>query len=223
MGLDMYLYKVNKKVKNEEELKEVFNKYKKGPTYKEINTYELLLKDKPFEAIKCMNPWRYIELDEFSYNEEDGKLRYNEGRGIDIISYFESCTEEIKEFYEQLVPKVAEYMKCEDKDSIYVISGMILYWRKHPDLHDYMERLYIERGGEEEFNCVNLILNKEDIEKLIENIKAQINGDKVFRERKGFFFGKTIEEDWEKDLEAFNEVLLSTDWDKETIYYSAWY
>ena len=39
-------------------------------------------------------------------------------------------------------------------------------WRKHPNLHGWMENLYFKKGGQREFNCVNLLLSKEDIEEL---------------------------------------------------------
>ena len=35
----------------------------------------------------------------------------------------------------------------------------IHYWRKHPNLHGWMEKLYRDKGGSQEsFNCVNLQL-----------------------------------------------------------------
>ena len=40
------------------------------------------------------------------------------------------------------------------------------YWRKHYELHEWMERLYRERGGTEQFNCVPLPLSLEDIDRL---------------------------------------------------------
>ena len=43
----------------------------------------------------------------------------------------------------------------------------IFYWRKHHDLHGWMENLYREKGGtEESFNCVKVRLTKEDLERL---------------------------------------------------------
>jgi hypothetical protein len=41
------------------------------------------------------------------------------------------------------------------------------YWRKHPNLHGWMERLYYAKGGSaEEFNCVTLQLNLNDLNRL---------------------------------------------------------
>ena len=38
---------------------------------------------------------------------------------------------------------------------------------KHPNLHGWMERLYRTRGGKEDkFNCVNIQLTADDLQKL---------------------------------------------------------
>lgn len=43
----------------------------------------------------------------------------------------------------------------------------IAYWRKHPDLHEWMERLYLKKGGTDpEFNCNNVRLTLEDLDRL---------------------------------------------------------
>jgi hypothetical protein len=39
------------------------------------------------------------------------------------------------------------------------------YWRKHPNLHGWMEALYYAKGGAaDSFNCVTLQLTLEDID-----------------------------------------------------------
>ncbi len=41
------------------------------------------------------------------------------------------------------------------------------YWRKHPDLHGWMESLYREKGGvESDFNCTTLQLTGHDLDRL---------------------------------------------------------
>ncbi|CAH1691814.1 hypothetical protein CHELA1G11_20968 [Hyphomicrobiales bacterium] len=41
------------------------------------------------------------------------------------------------------------------------------YWRKHPNLHGWMHRLYRHKGGtDNEFNCVNLQLTEADLKAL---------------------------------------------------------
>lgn len=40
------------------------------------------------------------------------------------------------------------------------------YWRKHPNLHGWMERLYRIKGGAQEFNCATVRLAPGDIDRL---------------------------------------------------------
>lgn len=40
------------------------------------------------------------------------------------------------------------------------------YWRKHPDLHGWMEELYRAKGGEQEcFNCATVVLTSTDLDR----------------------------------------------------------
>ena len=60
----------------------------------------------------------------------------------------------------------------------------IAYWRKHPNLHGWMDNLYRERGGEGEFNGDELELTWEDLDRLEQAI---LNSH--LPETSGFFFG----------------------------------
>tara|TARA_Y100000310_G_scaffold342671_1_gene446865 strand:+ start:197 stop:553 length:357 start_codon:yes stop_codon:yes gene_type:complete len=60
----------------------------------------------------------------------------------------------------------------------------IAYWRKHNRLQGWMEELYLEKGGMETFNTVDVELSSDDIdalEKAIEN--------REMPETEGYFFG----------------------------------
>ena len=47
------------------------------------------------------------------------------------------------------------------------------YWRKHPHLHDWMERLYVAKGGQNpDFNLSPVALNSADLDALETAIKA---------------------------------------------------
>ena len=86
----------------------------------------------------------------------------------------------------------------------------VFYWRKHPAIHDWMSDLYYKRGGTGEFNGVAIILKKEDIHQLKEDItNFNLNYD-----ASGFFFGKSIhpksqeyEDDHLNDLEFIEKCL----------------
>ena len=77
----------------------------------------------------------------------------------------------------------------------------IAYWRKHPDLHGWMERLYWARGGEGSesffgkvfFGPVALMLS--DLDALEADVLAG-----ALPPTTGFFFGESVPEDCEDDL-----------------------
>ena len=57
-------------------------------------------------------------------------------------------------------------------------------WRKHPNLQGWMEGLYRARGGEDEFNCVDLELTLADLDMLEGAVKSS-----DLPSTAGFFFG----------------------------------
>ena len=98
-------------------------------------------------------------------------------------------------------------------------STDIAYWRKHPNLQGFMEELYHERGGTEEFNCVDLELTIEDIERLEKCIEKDI-----LPHTKGFFFGESSRDsdDIEYDI-SFCEVARQEIEAGKTVVYSSWW
>ena len=68
----------------------------------------------------------------------------------------------------------------------------IAYWRKHNRLQGWMEERYANKGGKEEFNCVDLELTEEDINDLETAIE-----DRELPETGGFFFGNDSYSDYE--------------------------
>lgn len=63
----------------------------------------------------------------------------------------------------------------------------IHYWRKHPNLHGWMERLYrLKDGKEASFNVVNLQLTGDDLDQLEQTITG-----KHLPFTEGFFFGES--------------------------------
>lgn len=96
----------------------------------------------------------------------------------------------------------------------------IHYWRKHPNLHGWMEKLYLEKGGKEEtFNCVNVQLTEEDLDRLEADIKK-----KVLPETQGFFFGKSegSKEERLDDLEFINQAREAIA-EGNDVYYTSWW
>lgn len=96
----------------------------------------------------------------------------------------------------------------------------LFYWRKHHDLHGWMENLYRKKGGTaESFNCVPVRLTLEDLDQLQEDILNEL-----LPETRGFFFGnnppddETIENDL-KFIQAARVAIAKGD----AVYYDSWW
>lgn len=118
-----------------------------------------------------------------------------------------------------------QYARVIEKDAAEDAKGVELaYWRKHNRLQGWMEKLYKGKGGEEEFNCVDVELTLGDLDEL----EAAIN-DKSLPETGGFFFGQDSYEDYDseygyksvdmefienarKELNSGNRVVYSSWW-----------
>lgn len=93
------------------------------------------------------------------------------------------------------------------------------YWRKHPNLHGWMESLYNKKGGQQEFNMVNLQLTLDDLESL----RKDVNANRLPL-TSGFFFGSS-----DGSLEEIQETLTFITEAEEaiqegyTVYYSSWW
>lgn len=94
------------------------------------------------------------------------------------------------------------------------------YWRKHHNLHGWMERLYRSRGGPKEtFNCVKVRLTTVDLDALQHDLE---NG--TLPETQGFFFGtnppdaESLARDL-KFIQAARDILAEGD----AVYYDSWW
>lgn len=92
------------------------------------------------------------------------------------------------------------------------------YWRKHPNLHGWMERLYREKGGTDaDFNVVPVVLTADDLDRLEADIRAR-----RLPQTSGFFFGVTTGDEQEDDLQFVadaREALAAG----LTVIYAAWW
>jgi len=94
----------------------------------------------------------------------------------------------------------------------------IAYWRKHPDLHGWMEKLYRDKGGKDrDFNCVNVELTLEDLKKLERDVLAS-----NLPRTKGFFFGESDSKPDKYDLEFI--IRAKQELNKgRAVYYTSWW
>lgn len=91
------------------------------------------------------------------------------------------------------------------------------YWRKHPNLHGWMEKLYIQQGGTEEFNCLPLELKSADLDQLETDLK-----NASLPHTGGFFFGSSCGDETEDDLEFIQKARKALSDGLIVFYYSWW-
>ena len=116
------------------------------------------------------------------------------------------------------VARRGEPVKNEEGQLEYADQHEIAYWRKHPNLQGWMENLYQEKGGTEEFNCVDVELTLEDLDEL----EAAITGTSL-PETAGFFFGENSDDYYkDKDLQFIEQARQYLN-DGYTVVYSSWW
>jgi hypothetical protein len=94
----------------------------------------------------------------------------------------------------------------------------LFYWRKHPNLHGWMERLYRAKGGQhEDFNLTPVRLDEADIDAL----ERAVNTD-ALPNTEGFFFGASQPEDKEGDLEFIRLARLAIKSGRYVCYHAWW-
>ena len=94
----------------------------------------------------------------------------------------------------------------------------IAYWRKHPNLHGWMHRLWTSRGNNGEFNGNELELTWNDLEQLEQDIR-----DKNLPGTSGFFFGNDADDHYrEHDLKFVREAKAEAFLGLKVFYNSSW-
>ena len=96
----------------------------------------------------------------------------------------------------------------------------LAYWRKHHDLHGWMERLYRAKGGgKESFNCVPVRLSMDDLNRLESDV---LNNS--LPETQGFFFGTNPPDEYsrEQDMAFISKAKISIA-NGAAVYYDSWW
>jgi len=92
-------------------------------------------------------------------------------------------------------------------------------WRKHPNLHGFMEQLYREKGGtEEQFNCVDVELTEADLNKLFEAVCLGRLPDTT-----GFFYGDDADDFYKQNDKFFVADALKAIAKGMKVYYTSWW
>ena len=103
-------------------------------------------------------------------------------------------------------------------------SDEIGYWRKHNRLHGFFEEMWRERhpDAQDDFNCVDMILTKSDLDKVESAIK-----NRLLPKTSGFFFGQDSYDYYDsemqkKDLDIIKEAKQAIK-DGYDVVYSCWW
>ena len=137
--------------------------------------------------------------------------------GLDMYAYTAARAGQQREYYEG----------AEFKDGDYVNTAVpqpreIAYWRKHPNLHGWMEQLWNRRNGGNQdgnhFNGIELELTYEDLEILeLDIIAGTLPGTS------GFFFGNDADDHYrEQDLEFIRNARAELFMGLKVFYNSSW-
>ena len=130
--------------------------------------------------------------------------------GLDMYAYVADKQGQMRDYYESY-----DY----ETDSGPVVKPReIAYWRKHPNLHGWMHRLWNEKGHSGDFNGDELELTIEDLDRLEFVVeKGKLPGTS------GFFFGNDADDHYKADdlkfiqlaraeLAAGNLVFYNSSW-----------
>jgi hypothetical protein len=111
-----------------------------------------------------------------------------------------------------------------DSDDTGIQTHEVHYWRKHPNLHGWMEALYWARGGEgidgifgKAFNCRTLRLTAEDLDALEKAILAD-----ELPPTSGFFFGETDGTEKDDDLHFVESARAEIE-KGNIVFYDSWW
>jgi hypothetical protein len=105
-----------------------------------------------------------------------------------------------------------------DYENRLVESEDLAYWRKHPDLHGWMEELYRRKGGTEvSFNGDPVVLTERDLDELRIAVLTR-----SLPSTQGFFFGESKEEINFEDLEFIEKAKQAIKEGYTIFYDSSW-
>jgi hypothetical protein len=134
--------------------------------------------------------------------------------GLDMYAYVATKPGQNDEYWEsaQLDPETKEYVSKVTK------PRELAYWRKHPNLHGWMHRLWNQKGFKGDFNGDELELTREDLDVLEQDvIEGNLPGTS------GFFFGDDADEYYrEDDLKFIREARAELFLGLRVFYNSSW-
>ena len=130
--------------------------------------------------------------------------------GLDMYAYAAEKAGKMDEHY--------EHYDWESGSSPVSKPREIAYWRKHPNLHGWMHRLWESKGNSGDFNGDELELTWEDLEQLEQDVQ-----NKNLPGTRGFFFGDEADDHYrENDLKFIREAKAELFCGLKVFYNSSW-
>lgn len=134
--------------------------------------------------------------------------------GLDMYAYVAAKPGQNDEYWEsaELDPETKQYVSKVSK------PRELAYWRKHPNLHGWMHRLWNQKGFEGDFNGDELELTREDLDALEQDVvEGNLPGTS------GFFFGEPSDDYYrEDDLKFIREARAELFMGLRVFYNSSW-
>ncbi len=107
--------------------------------------------------------------------------------------------------------RAVDFARPKDADELF-------YWRKHPNLHGWMQKLYRKKGGRDpKFNVSPVRLDGGDIDRLEKAVLAD-----TLPLTAGFFFGHSRPENRQETLD-FIRLARKAITSGKRVYYFAWW
>jgi hypothetical protein len=135
--------------------------------------------------------------------------------GLDMYAYVAAKAGQRREYYEtsEFNEETGEYGSATVTE-----PREIAYWRKHPNLHGWMQQLWESKGNSGEFNGDELELTWEDLEALeLDIIAGSLPGTS------GFFFGNDADDHYrEQDLKFIRDARAELFCGLKVFYNSSW-
>ena len=141
--------------------------------------------------------------------------------GLDMYAYVANRKGQQSEYYE-----TAEFDKTVNEFVSKTVTKPyeIAYWRKHPNLHGWMEQLWVSKGRPRQsvgwpiFNGIELELTWDDLDNLERAIRTSQLPD-----TEGFFFGNPADSHYYKqDLDFVNNAKAEVFLGLKVFYNSSW-
>jgi hypothetical protein len=136
--------------------------------------------------------------------------------GLDMYAYVAAKAGQQNEYYESCVH--------DDETGVYTSPTVtqpreIAYWRKHPNLHGWMEQLAKKKNLQyESFNGIEIELTAEDLDELE---RAVTHGQ--LPSTRGFFFGDGADDHYrESDLAFIKNARAELFFGLKVFYNSSW-